>query len=60
LASARQQATQRAIAAGARPGTVEIVDVEEVSLAYMAESTTRLRVKAVGDLDLDEIAARSV
>ena len=60
LASARQQATQRVIAAGARPGTVEIVDVEEVSLAYMAESTTRLRVKVVGDLDLGEIAARGV
>lgn len=57
MAGARQQATQRAIAAGARQDTVEIVDIEEVSLAYMAESTTRLRVKAVGDLDLGGVGA---
>ena len=37
-------------AAGARQDPVEIVDVEEVPLAYLPGNATRIRVKAVGDL----------
>jgi N-methylhydantoinase A/oxoprolinase/acetone carboxylase beta subunit len=48
-----QQAVQKAIAAGADPDTVAIVDVEEVPLTYMAGANVgRFRVKAVGDLML--------
>lgn len=50
LEVARQEAADRAIAAGAEPSTVEIVDIDEVPLAYLPGGATRLRVKAVGDL----------
>ena len=52
LAEAREEATQKAVAAGADPDTIQIVDVEEVPLAYLPSSATRIRVKAVGDLTL--------
>ncbi len=50
LQMARQEAIDRAVAAGAAPATVEIVDVEEVPLAYLPGNATRIRVKAVGEL----------
>ncbi|WP_301126570.1 hydantoinase/oxoprolinase family protein [Streptomyces cacaoi] len=52
LDEARQEAVDRAVAAGARPGTVEIVDIEEVPLAYLPGNAARVRAKAVGELSL--------
>jgi N-methylhydantoinase A/oxoprolinase/acetone carboxylase beta subunit len=54
LEDAKQQAVDRAIAAGARPGTVSIFDVDEVPIAYLPGNAVRVRVKAVGDLQLAE------
>ena len=54
LAVARDQAVDMAIQAGADPLTVEIVDVEDVPLAYLPGNATRVRVKAAGQLLLDE------
>jgi N-methylhydantoinase A/oxoprolinase/acetone carboxylase beta subunit len=54
LAEARAEATEKAVAAGAARDTVDIVDVEEVPLAYLPSNATRIRVKAVGDLELEE------
>ena len=53
LEQAREQATEKAVAAGADPGSIEIVDVEEVPLAYLPSNATRIRVKAVGELSLE-------
>ncbi len=50
LADAKARATEAAIAAGARPDSIEIVDVEDVPLAYLPGNATRVRVKAVGEL----------
>lgn len=50
LDQARQITVDRAIEAGADPTTVEVVDVEEVPLAYLPSNAVRIRVKAVGDL----------
>lgn len=52
LNEARGEATRRAIAAGADPASIEIVDVEDVPLAYLPGNATRVRVKAVGGLRL--------
>ncbi len=52
LAQARQEATDKAVAAGAREETIVIVDVEEVPLAYLPSNAVKIRVKAVGDLAL--------
>jgi N-methylhydantoinase A/oxoprolinase/acetone carboxylase beta subunit len=52
LDRAKQEATDKAIAAGADPATIEIVDVEDVPLAYLPGNATRIRVKAAGSLTL--------
>ena len=49
---AKRKATDAAVAAGARADTVNIVDVEDVPLAYLPGNATRIRVKAVGELDI--------
>jgi N-methylhydantoinase A/oxoprolinase/acetone carboxylase beta subunit len=50
LRTAKQEAADRAVAAGADSASVKIVDVEEVPLSYLPGNATRVRVKAVGDL----------
>jgi N-methylhydantoinase A/oxoprolinase/acetone carboxylase beta subunit len=50
LGAAKADATARAVAAGADPATVKIVEVEDIPLAYLPGNATRVRVKAVGDL----------
>lgn len=50
IAEAKKEATDKAIAAGADASTVEIVDIEEVPLAYLPGGSCRVRAKAVGDL----------
>ena len=50
IADACADAENRAVAAGADPSTVEVVDIEEVPLTYVPSNATRVRVKAVGDL----------
>ena len=50
LNDAKSRAVEAAVAAGARRETVEIVDVEDVPLAYLPGNATRVRVKAVGEL----------
>lgn len=47
---ARQAATDKAIAAGADPSSVRIVEFDEVPLQYLPGNATRIRCKAVGDL----------
>jgi N-methylhydantoinase A/oxoprolinase/acetone carboxylase beta subunit len=48
----KTEAVGRALAAGAQLGTIDIVEVEHVPLSYLADGSVRVRVKAVGDLDL--------
>jgi N-methylhydantoinase A/oxoprolinase/acetone carboxylase beta subunit len=57
LDAAKAEAVDRAVAAGADPATVGIVEVDEVPIAYLPGNATRIRVKAVGDLTLGRRAA---
>ena len=50
LAKAKAEAAAMAVAAGAVPETVEIIDVEDVPLAYYPGNTNRVKIKAAGDL----------
>ena len=50
LEDAKARATEAAVAAGALRSSIEIVDVEDVPLAYLPGNATRIRVKAVGEL----------
>jgi N-methylhydantoinase A/oxoprolinase/acetone carboxylase beta subunit len=52
LEQAKEEAIDKAIAAGAERDTVHVVDVEEVPLAYLPSNATRIHVKAVGELEL--------
>ncbi|MFZ0214313.1 MAG: hydantoinase/oxoprolinase family protein [Candidatus Dormiibacterota bacterium] len=60
LEQAREEATAKALAAGADAGSMQIVDVEEVPLAYLPSNAVRIRVKAVGDLQLEAEDGRDV
>lgn len=53
ILEAEQQAKQAAMAAGAVPSTVEIVEVESLSLNYMPGNATRIRARAAGELNPD-------
>jgi N-methylhydantoinase A/oxoprolinase/acetone carboxylase beta subunit len=47
------EARDRAVAAGASPRHVEIVELEEVPLAYLTNPAVRIRAKAAGPLEVD-------
>ena len=51
LAESKQRACDEVIEAGADPSTVEVVDVEDIPMAYLGDALC-IRVKAVGDLML--------
>jgi N-methylhydantoinase A/oxoprolinase/acetone carboxylase beta subunit len=53
LEQVKQEAVDRAVAAGAIRASVQVVDVEDVPLTYLPGNTTRVRVKVVGDLELE-------
>jgi N-methylhydantoinase A/oxoprolinase/acetone carboxylase beta subunit len=50
LRQAKEAAAEMAAQAGADPGKVEIIDVEDTPLAYYSGNTSRVKVKAAGDL----------
>lgn len=45
-----EEAGHKAVCAGAAPDSVTAVDIEETAIPYMSNSSTRVRVKVVGDL----------
>ena len=52
LKEAKEIAMKEAIKAGADPDTVEIVDVDEIPLAYLPGNAIRIRAKAAGYLKI--------
>jgi N-methylhydantoinase A/oxoprolinase/acetone carboxylase beta subunit len=52
LQEARDEAIRNAVAAGARQRSVDIIEIEELPLAYLPGRAVRVRVKAVGELEL--------
>jgi N-methylhydantoinase A/oxoprolinase/acetone carboxylase beta subunit len=50
VAQVKEEARQEAIRAGADEASVDIVELEEIPLAYMPSNAVRFRVKAVGNL----------
>lgn len=50
IEKAKEEASKLAIAAGADENTIEIIDIEDVPLAYYPGNTCRLKIKAAGDL----------
>jgi N-methylhydantoinase A/oxoprolinase/acetone carboxylase beta subunit len=52
LNAAKANAIADAVKAGADPASVRVVDIEEVPLGYLPSATVRVRVKAIGDLQV--------
>ncbi len=52
LEEAKAQAIKFAVEAGADASAIQIIEVEEVPLAYLPGNATRIRVKAAGPLDI--------
>jgi N-methylhydantoinase A/oxoprolinase/acetone carboxylase beta subunit len=50
LDEVKESAKQEAVKAGADEASVEVVELEEIPLAYLPSNAVRFRVKAVGDL----------
>ena len=50
LEKAKQEAVEMAVEAGAVRESVEIIEIEDVPLAYYPGNTNRVKVKAAGDL----------
>lgn len=50
IAAISKQASDAAVTAGADAETIRIADIEETSISYMADGTTKLRAKAIGDI----------
>ena len=45
-----REAVELAQAAGADADTIKVADIEETAISYMDEGSTKLRIKAVGDI----------
>ncbi len=50
IAAARRAADAKAVAAGADPQTLNVVEVEDLPLAYLPGNSLRIRVRVVGDI----------
>jgi len=59
IAQARGEAIQAAIDSGADPATVEILELLELPMTHIRASACQIRVRAVGELALDQRDPRS-
>ena len=50
IAEARRLAEQRAVSGGANAATLQVVEVEDLPLAYLPGNSLRVRVRVVGDI----------
>jgi len=50
IAELREEAEAQALASGAVPDSLRVVDIEETEVPYMGQETMRVRVKVIGDL----------
>jgi N-methylhydantoinase A/oxoprolinase/acetone carboxylase beta subunit len=48
--AARAEAEGRALAAGAAPGSLKVVDMEDIPLSYLPGDARRVRIRVVGDV----------
>jgi N-methylhydantoinase A/oxoprolinase/acetone carboxylase beta subunit len=55
LRSAQEQAFGQAVRAGADPGSLELIELEEIPLAYLPGNAVRLKAKVAGRLKTEEV-----
>ncbi len=59
LQEAQKLALEKARLAGADPNNTEIVELEEIAMAYLPEHAVRIKVKAAGPLSPDPADVRA-
>jgi len=57
IARARALAEERAVAAGADPATIGVVEVEDLPIAYLPGNSLRARVRVVGNIRRERLTA---
>lgn len=55
LAQAKSEARSAAIASGAAPDSIEIVDIVELPMTYMKPGSVQIKVRAVGQLEIGAV-----
>jgi len=58
LAEARRLAEERAVRAGADRSSLEVVEVEDIPLAYLPGNSLRTRVRVVGSIAAEGTRSR--
>jgi N-methylhydantoinase A/oxoprolinase/acetone carboxylase beta subunit len=53
IAAAQTEAEDRAVAAGARRGSLTLVEMEDIPLSYLPGDARRVRVRMIGDIGSD-------
>ena len=59
LAEAKAAAIRKAVVAGAEENSTQIVTIDETPMSYVDEPGAVIRVKAIGDVDLDRLQGAS-
>jgi hypothetical protein len=59
LQEAQKLAVDKAMSAGADPARTEIVELEEIAMAYLPEHAVRIKVKAAGPLSAESSDVRA-
>lgn len=54
IAQAKKEAIEQAVSAGAVADSIEVIDIEELPLAYVPGGAVRLRVKVAGTLQISD------
>lgn len=57
IREAVDEATAATVAAGAKPDSIQVVDIEETTIAYVPGNPIRIKVRTVGDLTLGDTHA---
>ena len=57
IGEARRLAEAKAVQAGADPHTLEVVEVEDLPIAYLPGNSLRTRVRVVGNIGVAPVAA---
>ena len=50
ITAAQELAAARAVAAGADPATLAVIEIEDIPIAYLPGNARRIRVRCVGDV----------
>lgn len=60
LEDIKREAKERAVASGALKDSIEVIDIEEIPLAYAPNNAVRVRIKVAGNLNIDAFHTQEI